>query len=279
MTTKPLMRYHGAKWRLAPWIISQMPAHKSYIEPFGGSAAILLSKTPVANEVYNDLNDEIVTLFRTIRDPLLCQQLITAVSLTPYSRVDFEECLTYEGISDPIEISRRLLVRANMAYGSTGASKNTTGFNAYSRPGYDRIGFWRNTPNVITQVADRLASVFIEHRCALRLIKDHDHLDALFYLDPPYMTGTRKSNGDMYSNELSDADHEELLKSVLLCQGMVMISGYESELYNDMLSGWMKSTKSVCANGQSSGGVKRTEVLWISPNCEQSQMDMFGETA
>lgn len=275
---KPLMRYHGAKWRLAPWIISHFPQHHCYVEPFGGSAAVLISKEPSANEVYNDLNNDVVNLFRILRDPMLTRKLIEMIELTPYSRSEFEDA--YIVTVDPLESARRLLIRANMGFGSGGATLQTTGFRSCTkRAGQSLTRHWQSTAEALEAVAHRLrANVMIECRDANYIINAHARKETLFYLDPPYVMDTRKVNQDVYHHEMNDLEHEGLLKLVteIACkdQGMFVISGYESEIYESYLSEWTKSTKQVVGSGQK-GGVKRTEVLWISPNCEQQQTDLF----
>ena len=277
---KPLMRYHGAKWRLAPWIISHFPQHNCYVEPFGGSAAVLLSKDPSANEVYNDLNNDVVNLFRILRDPMLTRKLVELIELTPYSRAEFEQA--YIVSTDPLESARRLLIRANMGFGSGGATLQTTGFRSCTKRGGNSLTrHWQSTTEALNAVAHRLrTNVMIECRAAEYIINAHARKETLFYLDPPYVMDTRKANQNVYRHEMDDAEHGSLLKLVNELtnsdQGMFVISGYENDIYERYLAGWIKSTKQVVGSGQK-GGVKRTEVLWISPNCEQSQLDMFDE--
>ncbi|CAB5540684.1 DNA adenine methylase [Citrobacter werkmanii] len=117
----PAIRYHGGKFRLASWIISHFPDHRCYVEPFGGAASVLLKKKQSEAEVYNDLDGDVVNLFRVLRDPVSSQALIDACALTPYSRVEFR--CAYEPTDDPIEKARRLIVRATMGFGSAGATK------------------------------------------------------------------------------------------------------------------------------------------------------------
>lgn len=276
---KPLMRYHGAKWRLAPWIISHFPPHECYVEVFGGSGAVLISKPVVANEVFNDISSDITTLFRVMRDPDMLGELIKVVNMTPYSRDEFLNA--YKHSDCDIETARRVLVRANMGFGSGGAARQITGFRHYTnRPGKSLPAHWKETADKIRVVAERISNAIIENRGALDVIRDHAREGVLFYLDPPYLRETRNVNRDSYEHEMSLEEHVELLELIaeLASQdkGDFIVSGYDSDLYNDFFAenGWTKSTKQVAASSQKGASV-RTECLWTSPSCQAGQLDMF----
>lgn len=117
------LRYHGGKWRLSTWIISHFPEHRIYVEPFGGSAAVLLNKPRSFSEVYNDMDSDVFNYFRVIRDEESRNKLIDLLCLTPYSRDEFN--LAYEPTTEPIEKARRLIVRAQMGFGTAGAVRKT----------------------------------------------------------------------------------------------------------------------------------------------------------
>ncbi|WP_426106416.1 DNA adenine methylase, partial [Massilia sp. TSP1-1-2] len=125
-TIKPVLRYHGGKFRLAQWIMGFFPEHTCYVEPFGGAAGVLIQKERVYAEVYNDLDSEVASFFAILRDPEQRRRLIEAVVFTPYARDEFE--LAWMPVADPLENARRLCVRAQMGFGSAGATKGTTGF-------------------------------------------------------------------------------------------------------------------------------------------------------
>lgn len=288
MSVKPLMRYHGAKWRLAPWIISHFPSHHCYVEPFGGSAAVLISKEPSEREVYNDKNDELVNLFNVIRDKEMRTELLQLLVMTPYSRTEFEFAKEVSNVNrdsrgqiEPgypaVMEAHKLLVRAQMGFGSAGATRSNTGFRLdTARGGTSLQALWGEMPESVLMVADRLRNVIIENADAYHIIGQHDRSDTLFYLDPPYTLDTR-TNKDSYGKfEMREFEHTRLLELTLKSKGMFVISGYDNELYNDMLAGWTKSSRQTAISSRNGSG-KRTEVLWISPNCEQLQPDIFGE--
>ena len=279
MSIKPLMRYHGAKWRLAPWIISHFPQHHCYVEPFGGSAAVLISKEPSSREVYNDKNFEIVNLFNVIRDDQMRTELLRLLVMTPYSRTEFEFAKEVGQNDTPVMTALKLLVRAQMGFGSAGATRGNTGFRLdTARGGTSLQSLWSELPTNVLEVTERLRNVIIENTDAYKVIKQHDRSNTLFYLDPPYTLDTR-TNKDSYGKfEMREFEHTRLLELTLKSKGMFVISGYDNELYNDTLAGWTKSSRQTAISSHNGSG-KRTEVLWISPNCEQQQPDIFGDIA
>lgn len=274
MTTMqhPLIRYHGGKFRIADWIIAQFPVHKTYVEPFGGGASVLLAKEPSQIEVYNDLDSEVVNLFRVLRNPEQRLQLAEQIDLTPFSRAEFVEA--YLDTDCPVEKARRMIVRAQMGFGSAGATKGYTGFRAIGgRQKNYEISLWNNYSSRILNAAERLKQVYIENQDALKVISYYDSAETLFFVDPPYVMDTRSKNIVAYRHELTDAQHVELLELLNNLQGKVIVSGYDCELYTSHLSSWKKLTRSVQASGNR-GGVTRLECLWINPAAQVP--DLFG---
>ncbi|MFY2569185.1 DNA adenine methylase [Achromobacter ruhlandii] len=272
MTPKrPLIRYHGGKWRLAPWILQHLPPHRCYVEPFGGAAGVLLQKPRAYAEVYNDLDGDIVNLFRVLRDPAASARLIELVCLTPYARDEFDGA--YEPHPEPVERARRTIIRASMGFGSAGATKGTTGFRIDTRRRYGTAQqLWAEYPDTLGPVIRRLAGVMIENRPALEVIRQHDAPDTLFFVDPPYLHETRYAgakHGRYYVHEMSDVDHAELLATLRHVQGMVVLSGYPSALYEGGLAGW--STAATTARiSAARGSSVRTECLWLNPACVEA---------
>lgn len=130
---RPALRYHGGKWRLAPWIIDHLPAHRIYVEPLGGAASVLLRKPRSYAEIYNDLDDEVVTFFEVLRDPGQSAELQQRLRLTPFARAEFEAA--YEPAGDPVERSRRLLIQSFMGFGSSRRTASTTSRRRHGRRG------------------------------------------------------------------------------------------------------------------------------------------------
>lgn len=263
----PAIRYHGGKFRLAPWIIKQMPDHVCYVEPFGGAAGVLLQKPRSYSEVYNDLDGEVVNLFSVLREPELNQRLQDACTLTPYSRDEF--CSAREKTTDPVERARRMVVRACMGFGSAAGVSTDSGFRSDSKRKYATAAhLWERYPANLSALCQRLQGVIIENKDALAVMRAHDDSTTLHYIDPPYLSETRVAGHRYYNHEMTVEGHEQLLAVAATLQGTVMISGYDSELYNDILTGWAKSSKpSRISAGR--GTKVRTECLWIKPAAQR----------
>ncbi|MBJ8476462.1 DNA adenine methylase [Acinetobacter bereziniae] len=271
----PLIRYHGGKYRLAPWIISHFPKHSCYTEVYGGAAGVLIQKPRAYAEVYNDLDGEVVNLFQVLRDKTLRDLLIEQLIFTPYSRSDFE--VSWQETPNPIEKARRLIIRAQMGFGSAGATKGITGFRIDTKRQYGTAqSLWAEYPEHLALIGQRLSGVLIENRPAIQVLQDHDAVETLHYVDPPYVFDTRydgAKSGRIYRHEMSNEDHVTLLKVLLELEGKVILSGYDSELYQDYLSKWKcLKTKARISSGR--GTDTRTECLWISPNAQHT--DLFG---
>lgn len=256
----PLLRYFGGKFRLAPWIISNFPSHSIYVEPFGGAGSVLLRKDKITCEVYNDIDYSVFNLFKVLRDHESADKLIKIIALTPFHRNEYINAC-YCKCNDEIIQASQLLIRSFMSFSSKGINQTTSGFNGNTKKGKTTDATtWANIPANLLAVVQRLQGVIIENISALELLDKHDSPDTLFYCDPPYLHTTRTTTG--YQFEMSFSDHELFLNKINNIQGKAVISGYNSDLYNDTLTGWVrKNTLSRSASQR--GTVARTECIWI----------------
>ncbi len=255
-----VLKYPGSKWSLAEWIVSLMPPHKSYLEPFFGSGAVVVTKPPSRIETINDLDGEIVNLFRCIRERP--EELERAVALTPYSREEYDTAwarVKAGGVTDPVELGRATLLRFWQAQGSRCVYKCGWRHDVAGREYAYCVRNWCRLPVWITDAAERLKEAQIERAPAVEVIRRFSHPEVLIYADPPYVLSTRKQR--QYTVEMAeDAQHIELLEALLAHPGPVMLSGYDNALYNDMLTGWTKLTH----KAQSEHGGARIECLWVN---------------
>lgn len=265
---KAVAKYPGSKWSLAQWIISYFPEHHSYLEPFFGSGAVLFNKPRSRIETVNDLDNNVVNLFECMReDPA---KLASMVYMTPYAREVYERAFK-EVPGDKFEAALNFYIRLNMGHGfRTSGEKVGWKNDVQGRERAYAANDWCNLPDKIMQAAERLRGVQIENRPAVELIKRFNYPNVLIYCDPPYMLATR--NGKQYRCEMDAKDHEELLKVLLQHKGPVLISGYDTELYNYMLSGWTKVQNIAYSQTHS----RKQEILWMNFKPVNVQMDLFG---
>lgn len=256
---RALARYLGGKNRIAPWIISFFPHHKIYVEPFGGSGAVLLNKQPAWMEVYNDLYDRIVNFFEVLRDPEKSERLVSLLELMPYAQTAYDR--SFEIAEDPVEDALRFAVNSMMSYGG-----------GIHKPGFKRNGLlrttpypqtWREYPDVVRECAAELRrrNIEINNMDALQVMSRYDTPDTLHYVDPPYVQSTR-GNRVRYAHEYDQQDHERLLVFLKTLKGKVVLSGYDSDLYSRHLSGWRKE----CKVSHDTQGGKKIECLWMNYN-------------
>lgn len=268
--TRPVLRYHGGKWRLAPWIIWHFPPHRVYVEPFGGAASVLLRKPRTYAEVYNDKWGEIVGLFRVLRDAELAAELRRRLDLTPFARDEFAPIneASFQAIEDPVERARLLIFRSFAGFGSNAhALTRKTGFRGNSsRSGTTPAHDWANYPATIDAFVDRLRGVVIENRDAALIMVQHDSAETLHYVDPPYVHSTRSMAKPYdleyggYAFEMSDAEHEALGAVLRDLKGMVVLSGYRSPLYDEIFHDWQR----IECRAMADGARDRTECLWLN---------------
>ena len=277
--SRPVLRWYGGKWMLAPWIIEHLPRHKTYVEPFGGAASVLLRKKRSYAEIYNDLDSDVVNLFRVMRDDAAAARLQEQLRLTPFCRKEFEA--SFDISDDPVERARRLVVRSFQGFGANAhvcdlKGRNSTGFRASSnRSGSTPARDWRNYPDAMKAMVDRLQGVVIESRDAKIVMATNDGPATVHYVDPPYVWETRSGGSSknmrkrMYRHDMEDAAHVELLDFLKTLEGMVVLSGYSSPLYERELESWTRVEREAFADGAR----PRTEVLWMNSQAYMALLD------
>lgn len=261
---KAVLKYPGAKNRLAEWICNYIPKHDVYLEPYAGSLAVFFAKQPVRIETLNDLDGNVVNYFRVIRDKP--QELIEKLSLTPYARGEYNTAFEQSKTDSEVEMARKFAVRCWQGFGCSNLYKN--GFRSSQQGNSPHTTKeWRELPERLQAANERLKNAQIENLPAVELIKRYNTPDVFMYVDPPYLHGTRKNY--LYRYEMENTEHVELLEILAGHPGKVLLSGYDNDLYNSYLSGWKKVQKKT----QAEAGLPRTETLWM--NYKTDQMDIF----
>lgn len=250
-----LINYPGAKWGMAKEIVALMPPHRSYLEPFFGSGAVLFHKPPSAIETVNDIDGDIVNFFKVLRE--MPEKLAEAVELTPYARDVFVDAHKDRGKS-AFERAYRFAIRSKMGFGFK--TYTQTGFKmdvAGREKGYT-TSCWNRMPKDLLLAAQRLKNVQIENRPALDVIRRFNFDNVLIYADPPYLLETR--GGKQYRHEMDEQDHLDLLDALKNHLGPVILSGYPSEMYDRELKRWGRIER----KSYNQLAEQRTEVLWCN---------------
>lgn len=255
---RPALKYFGGKWRLAPWIISHFPQHECYVEPFCGAASVFLRKPPSVVEVINDLDEEIINFFRVLREQR--DDFVQAVEATPYSRQEYNLAWDLRGNGAlPLERARRFYIRSWQGWGGKCRNRSGWSFQTTNNRGKLVLADWNEIVH-LPAVIERLKHAFIENDDALKVIARYDGPRALFYCDPPYLQDLRRPQS--YHCEIDEEYHRVLLERLLVIEGMVIISGYPSDLYNEYLRDWRRVETT--ARTTNTPNVA-TEIIWVSP--------------
>ncbi len=272
--TKPPMTYFGGKTRLAATISALLPDHTHYVEPFAGSLAVLLSKRPSRMETVNDLDGDMMTFWRVLRDHP--QELASRCALTPHSRAELAEARdrTRPDLDD-IERARRVWVRVTQA--RTGTLRSDTGWRHYVDPAGSKTSMSAYLDGYVARMAAaarRLHNVSLECRPALDLIRGSYGAcpGVCLYVDPPYLGSTRRS-GKYQTDMTATTEHEDLLHALVACKAAVVLSGYASPLYDAALAGWSR-VEVATTTGQGGNRQARTEVLWCNRSPQPTLFDL-----
>lgn len=280
--SRPMVRYYGSKWNLAPYIVEIFVDHRVYVEPYLGSAAVFLTKAPAKHEVLNDVDDEIVNLFEVIRRQP--EDLAGVVGLTPTSETEVRLAGKTLGDGnarlDPLERARRFLVVSHQArLRQVGDPSYSAATGPTAR---NNVSLWNRIPDEVWTVAQRFkdadvrntdperderdgeldGSTKIHNRDAISLIRENAYEDALVYVDPPYVPEKRAPK--LYRRETPLEHHERLVKALIDHPGSVYLSGYKNDLYKRELEdqGW------VARKMDDPGEAKEAEYLWLNAKAQ-----------
>lgn len=263
MVLRPPVKWHGGKYYLAKRIISLFPPHRIYLEPFGGSASVLLNKAPAEVEAYNDLDLKITRLFRILQNN--GREFVERVQFIPYSEYEFENSEQYPEGSSDLDKAICDFIRWRQSFGGRGKTWSYTTKRARGGMAGD-VNAWWTAIEQLPQIIDRLRRVQILSQPAIKAIRRFDHPEALIYCDPPYVHETRAPNSrDVYGIEMTEKEHHELGEVLNTCVSKVIISGYPSVLYEEIFSSWRREEFDIA--NHAAGGRKKArkrEVLWMN---------------
>jgi len=271
---RPLLRYYGGKWNIADFIIQHFPPHRIYLEPFGGGASVLFRKQRAEVEIYNDIDPEMVNVFEVIADEKLFKKLKHMLLWTPYSRSIYENAYTVTG--DRVKMAWRTLVLAGLGHGAKAAKR--TGFRSSDATKMRKNGAseWSNWKIQLDNFRERMANVVIESIDANILIGKYNYPDCLVYIDPPYLKSSIEfhDKSGYYKYEIDEEQHIQLAETLKIFKGMVIISGYDNELYRELFKGWQTDRCLSYAQGNKNGKTPRKEMIWMNRKCVEGLTGM-----
>lgn len=265
------------------WTLARIPSQaERYVEPFGGAGVVMLNRPPAQIEVYNDLNGDLVNLYKILRDPAAHLKLRHMVDATLYSQETFGEALeSLRESTDPLTRAWAMMVAYNQGFGGRAKSMGDWGrsYKVYRKTN-SQTSKWDAKLGGFPEWHRRVRKWIVTRADGLEVIQYWDSPGTVFYLDPPYVTSTRK--GVCYEHEMDDEQHRALVRVLLKVQGCVTLAGYPHELYQPLAeAGWITDERRTIAhaagrtkNSQLQGGpimdkVARTEVVWLNPKAAE----------
>lgn len=260
--------WYGGKYSHLNWLLPLLPKTTHYCEPFGGSAAVLLNRDPSPVETYNDIDSEVVTFFRVLREQK--EALIEAIGLTPFSREEFERAIAQTGAISELERARQFFIRARQVrngLAQTASSGRWANCLLTSRAGMGgAVSRWLGSVEGLSEIVQRLLRVQIENAPAIEVIRRYDSPETLFYCDPPYPHDSR-GDTQAYAYEMTDDEHRALAQVLHNVKGKVALSGYHCDLMDELYSDWQR-VEALPKNCMTAKQL-RTEVLWVNYEIEE----------
>ncbi len=267
--SKPLsgpLKWHGGKHYLAPKIVALMPPHLHYVEPFAGGLAVLLAKNPEGvSEVVNDLDGNLTNFWHVLRDEAAFTKFLRRMEAVPFSEAHWHEAQDVEAITESVDRAVSFFIRCRQSLAGRMDSFAPISRNRTRRGMNEQASAWQTAVEGLPAIHARLKRVVIVGpKDAKEVIQQQDGPNTLFYLDPSYLDETRTAP-QVYSFEMTREQHAELLDVVNVVKGKVMLSGYDSTLYQAKLTDWNRHAFEL-PNNAASGERKRkmTEVVWCN---------------
>ena len=262
MKSKLICYFGGKGGRLLTEIKNFIPIdYKIYVEPYGGSGTVLFAQQAPL-EVYNDIYENVYSLFKVVSDKELFEQLKNKLDITPYSEKLYKE---YKVELKKNDLS--LLDRAYYYFYVNRTSVNSIG--GFSSSLVVRRNISKSTSDYLSAIDSleyynkRLSNVIILNKNAINVIKKYDNDETFFYLDPPYVYSTRTEA--RYDCDMTDDEHEILLETILNCKSKILLSGYDNDMYNVLTdNGWNKYNYVINTISGTHKPKQKTETLWYN---------------
>jgi DNA adenine methylase len=281
------IKWFGGKGNMIAKLMRHVPpGGKPYCEPYMGAASLFFAREPSPVEVLNDMDGDLVNLFRCLQDKETFEELKHRIRHTLYARAEFQRALDIlQGRESGDRVMRAWAFFTTKNMGFVGEVKTV---GSWSRA-FTSYGSCAGTTNKwmmrLSMLDDwhlRLLAAQIDNRDAIEVIRYWDTPDAVFYVDPPYHHDTRKDN-KVYAVEPDHDHHVKLVDALLDCKGAVILSGYDHPVYADLVkSGWTATryetachaagrtrNSGIQGKGSALRKVPRTEIIWANPRAEE----------
>ena len=289
MPVKTPIGWFGGKGNFLGKLLPLIPPHHTYVEPFGGAAALLFAKPSAPVEIYNDIDSRLVNLYRVLRDEKQFQRFKRMAELTPYSREEYFDCRERaECGDDDVMRAWRFWVVARMSFGGLWGHSWGMNVTKSDRGRASSCNSYLQSIDKLLEFHGRIMAVQIENRDYAKIFELYDTEKTLFYCDPPYVHETRSHK--RYEYEMTHNDYIKMINILLCIKGMIILSGYRHDVYRPLEdAGWrVKTWLTACAavgRTRHTGWLgenalrqaqPREECVWISPNAIV-QGDLFNE--
>lgn len=258
----------GGKGLLTAKLLKLIPPHKVYVEAFCGGASLFFAKLPVPLEVLNDTDRTLIQFFRMLRDPAKFKRFHELVSLTPYSRSEYNDAYTWREEADELERLRKWFIFNRQAFAGKYRGGWSHGICATDNLVHARaISSWLSVIDLLPEIVERLRQAQIECLDYKDCLLKYDNLGVFFYLDPPYILETRKAA--YYKYEMTLNDHKQLVGLLLKIKGNVLLSGYKHNAYEPLVqAGWQTKSFSYAQGAAFTKGAgqapRRIETVWFN---------------
>ncbi len=259
---KSVITYFGGKGLISKKIIHHFPIlYSIYIEAYGGGASILFSKPPTPLEIYNDIYENVYSLFKVLSNKILFKEFKELCDLSFFSRQLREE------FADDLKRDDLTLVERAFRYWYTNRTSHTRGDTLAANTSVRRkmsksVSDFLTSIDNLSAIHNRLSKVIIEKQDALKLLKKYDVSTTFAYLDPPYHHDTRTDK--RYNHDLTNEQQEILVDYLLTSKSKILLSGYKNSEYTRLEEyGWKRIDFPVKISGgvDNKAGIK-VESLW-----------------
>ena len=263
------IKWHGGKFYLAPKLIDLFPPHVHYVEPYFGGGAVLFAKPAEwvegHSEVVNDLNGELMNFWRVLADEYHFPRFCRVIQAVPFGEAIWNHNREASPLSE-VDCAVAFFVRYRQSRQGLGKDFATLSRTRTRRGMNEQASSWLSAIEGLPEAHERLKRVVILNGDAIKVIRQQDGPGTFFYLDPPYLHGTRVTTGD-YEHEMTEDQHAELLITLGKIRGRFMLSGYRSSLYDASAEShdWRRMDFPIdCKASGAKEKPKRVESVWMN---------------